>query len=108
MKIAVIGREGRVFPQCEEIAQVAIVDVDPVSRSVQQTAFLTPRRYPGRRLTGCAASVSLVDQWHLRAHRELPNRRAFRSSRACPSGWPVIANFLPHAPNWGQRLRNWQ
>ena len=42
MKIAVLQREGRVFPQCEECAQVAIVEVDPVSFGVQQTNFLTP------------------------------------------------------------------
>lgn len=42
MKIAVLQNEGRVFPQCERTAQVAIVEVDPVSHSVQQTTFLTP------------------------------------------------------------------
>lgn len=42
MKIAIIGKEGRVFPQCVEIAQVAVVDIDPVSQSVELTAFLTP------------------------------------------------------------------
>ena len=42
MRIAVLEREGRVFPQCEESAQIAIVDVDPVGNSVQQTAFLSP------------------------------------------------------------------
>jgi predicted Fe-Mo cluster-binding NifX family protein len=42
MRIAIIGREGRVLPQCDGIAQIAIVDVDPGSHLVQQTAFLTP------------------------------------------------------------------
>ena len=42
MKIAILEREGRVFPQCEESAQVAIVEVDLASYSVQQITFLTP------------------------------------------------------------------
>lgn len=41
MKIAVLQSEGRVFPQCEESAQVAILDVDPVSQSVSQSNFLS-------------------------------------------------------------------
>lgn len=42
MRIAVLEREGRVLPQCEESSQVAVVDIDLVSHSVRQTAFLTP------------------------------------------------------------------
>ena len=42
MKIAVLQSEGRVFPQCERTDQIAIVEVDPASHSVQQTTFLTP------------------------------------------------------------------
>lgn len=46
MKIAVLQSEGRVFPQCDHIGQVAIVEVDPISHSVQQTTFLTPPSQP--------------------------------------------------------------
>ena len=46
MKIAVLQSGGRVFPQCEHTAQVAIVEVDPVSHSVQQTTVLTPPSQP--------------------------------------------------------------
>ncbi len=42
MRIAVLESEGRVLPQCEQSAQVALVDIDPVSRSVQRTSSLTP------------------------------------------------------------------
>ncbi len=51
MKIAVLQSEGRVFPQCERTDQVAIVEVDPVSHSVQQTTFLTP---PSQRVAALA------------------------------------------------------
>jgi predicted Fe-Mo cluster-binding NifX family protein len=46
MKIAVLQNEGRLFPQCEESAQVMIVEVDPVSHGVQQTTLLTPPTQP--------------------------------------------------------------
>jgi predicted Fe-Mo cluster-binding NifX family protein len=42
MRIAVLEKEGRVLSQCEQSAQVALVDIDPVSQGVQQTTFLTP------------------------------------------------------------------
>jgi ATP-binding protein involved in chromosome partitioning len=42
MKIAVIGREGRASPQCEEIGQIAIIEIDPVSHSVKEATFLMP------------------------------------------------------------------
>jgi len=42
MRIAVLEREGRLSPQCEKIGQVAILDVDPLNRSVQQTNFNAP------------------------------------------------------------------
>lgn len=42
MRIAVLESEGRVLPQCEQSAQVALVDIDPVSHSVQQSSLLTP------------------------------------------------------------------
>ena len=41
MKIAVLEKEGRVLPLCEESAHVTVVEIDPVSCSVQQTALLT-------------------------------------------------------------------
>lgn len=42
MKIAVLQNEGRVFPQCQESAQVVVLDVDPGSQSVHQSSFLSP------------------------------------------------------------------
>jgi predicted Fe-Mo cluster-binding NifX family protein len=42
MRIGVLESEGRVLPQCEESAQIALVDIDPVSHSVQRTTFLKP------------------------------------------------------------------
>jgi predicted Fe-Mo cluster-binding NifX family protein len=42
MKIAVLQHEGRVFPQCKECRQVAIVEVDPLDRRVQGHHFHAP------------------------------------------------------------------
>ena len=47
MRIAVLESEGRVLPQCEKSAQVAVVDIDPLTHSVRQTARLTPPRNGG-------------------------------------------------------------
>jgi ATP-binding protein involved in chromosome partitioning len=42
MRIAVFQKEGRLLPNCADSAQVAIVEVDQISNSVQQAAWLTP------------------------------------------------------------------
>jgi ATP-binding protein involved in chromosome partitioning len=42
MRIAVFQKEGRLFPNCADSAQIAIVEIDRVCNSVQQTAWLTP------------------------------------------------------------------
>jgi ATP-binding protein involved in chromosome partitioning len=42
MRIAVLQSEGRLFPQCKESGQVAVLDVDPVNQSVRQTKLLSP------------------------------------------------------------------
>ena len=47
MRIAVLEKEGRVLPRCEGGAQVAIVDIDQLTHTVQQSAFLTPPQATG-------------------------------------------------------------
>ncbi len=42
MRIAVLQNEGRVFPQCEESAQVVVLDVDAGSQSVHRSSILSP------------------------------------------------------------------
>ncbi|MCW5552029.1 MAG: hypothetical protein KIS67_07665 [Verrucomicrobiae bacterium] len=42
MKIAVLQSDGRLFPQCKESGQVAVLEVDPVNQSVRRTKLLSP------------------------------------------------------------------
>ncbi len=98
MRIAVLEREGRVLPQCEEYEQVAFVDVDPLTHTVQQTAFLPPPPDVG----------ALADWLHqhnvevvltsgvCRRNREMLEQKGIRVVVGVPPFRiePVVANFL--------------
>jgi predicted Fe-Mo cluster-binding NifX family protein len=99
MRIAVFEREGRVLLQCKEIAQVALVDIDPVTHSVRQTAFLTPPLQTlgalAEWLRGQKVEVVLTSGIG-RRDRELLEQKGIQVIVGVPPFRvePVIANFL--------------
>jgi predicted Fe-Mo cluster-binding NifX family protein len=99
MKIAVLQSEGRLFPQCEHTGQVAIVEVDPVSHSVQQTTFLTPPSQPVGALADwlCREEIEvLLTSGMGRQDLELLQQRGVEVVVGVPAFRiePVIASFL--------------
>jgi ATP-binding protein involved in chromosome partitioning len=98
MRIAVLEREGRVLPQCEESAQVAFVDVDPLTQTVQQTALLTLPREVGALADWLRQQqVEVVLTGGIgRRNREGLEQKGIRVVVGVPPFRvePVVANFL--------------
>ena len=99
MRIAVLEREGRVLAQCEPSAQVALVDIDPVSHCVQRTTFLTPPPQAGAELATwlCQQQVDVVLTNGLpRRDCDLLEQKGIRVVVGVPPFRvePVVASFL--------------
>lgn len=99
MKIAVIGQQGRVIPACAEVAQVAIVDVDPGTNTVQRTALMTPPPLTMEAMAGWFSrqAVQVVLTGGICPYcRDLLEKNGIRVVVGVPPFRfePVIANFL--------------
>jgi predicted Fe-Mo cluster-binding NifX family protein len=109
MKIAVLQSEGRLFPQCKESRQLAMLDVDPLSHSVQQTDVACPPPQPVGALADwlCGENVEvLLTSGICRRDRELLEQKGIEVIVGVPPYRlePVIANYLAGTLQTGANL----